>query len=191
MPAKSFCTDTGIFLDASIMSCDFKLLQRFDSEIVMEASRKFFSNARHRRKDGNHLAFAAKTIEHRQPAVKKDVANRPGNARTDTRDFLQSLDSFAFENISHRTRQTAKHVRGFAIRLNPKPICPLLGKNIRDFIEPACDVDIWARVKASANPQRPDFICLCHAFTLTQSSRHRLPPCSLGEKCSHFVIACL
>ena len=38
---------------------------------------------------------------------------------------------------------------------------------------------------------KPDFICLCHAFTLTQLSRHRPPARSLGEKRSDFVIACL
>ena len=69
------CTDTGIFFDASIVSCDFEILQRFDSKVVMETPRKFFPYARHRRKNGNRLAFAAETIEHRKPAVNKDVAN--------------------------------------------------------------------------------------------------------------------
>jgi hypothetical protein len=53
------------------------------------------------------------------------------------------------ENISYRTPQAAKHVCGFAISLNPKPICALLGKHIRDFIEPPCDVDVRARVHVS------------------------------------------
>src|SRR6266436_10367074 len=115
----------------------------------METPRKFFPDARHRRKNGNRLAFAAETIEHRKPAVKKDVANRPGNARTDTRDFLQSVDSFAFENITDRTRQAAKHVRGTSICLDSKPVRPLLSKNICDFIQPSCDVDVWASTHAS------------------------------------------
>jgi hypothetical protein len=76
--------------------------------------------------------------------MEKDVTNRARDACADAGNLFESLNSFPLEDISHRTRQAAKHVRGFAIRLDPESICALLGKNICDFIETPGDVDVWA-----------------------------------------------
>ena len=136
-------------LEPAIVRRYFELFERFDPEIVMETPGVYFSDSWYCRKNCNYTAFTAETVQHGEPPVEQDVANRARDARPDPRNLFETLDSLLAKSVSHRMRQTPKHVCGTSVRLDSKAVGPLLREYVRNFIQPPCDIDIRAYARGS------------------------------------------
>ena len=90
--------------EPAIVRCYLEFFERFDPQIVMQTPGVHFSDSRHCRENCNRAAFTAKTIQHCEPAMQQNVANRARDAGPNSGNLLKTFDSLLGKNVGNRPR---------------------------------------------------------------------------------------
>lgn len=137
---QSFGAQTGHRLQPPVVRRALEIFQRLEAELVVQFPCEGLPDAGDRRQQRNRIVVAAQPVEHREPAVEQDVADRAGNARADAGQLLQTGQALRAENCGHRLRQPAQDRRRLMISLHAKAVGTLLGEDARHFIEASGDI---------------------------------------------------
>lgn len=66
---QAFWAETQHLLEPAVVRGSLYIFERFDSEIVLETVRQLASDTRNRGEELRGFAFAAQSLEHRQPTT--------------------------------------------------------------------------------------------------------------------------
>ena len=134
--------ETAEDFEAAIVGRRLQVGQRFEAQIIVELSGKGAADARHRTEQQEGVVFAAQAVEHGQPPVQEQIANRAGNALADAGQGLQPREAVPREDFGDGLGESADGGGGVAIGFDAETIRPLLGQNGGHLLEAAGDIVI-------------------------------------------------
>lgn len=125
-PRKSLGAEPGNGRKAPVMSCRFKIGERLESQLIVEPIRKDSANTGHRGEQPNGISIPPQAIQHRQSAVRQQLANRAGNGLADVRYLLQPVEAAIPKDLVQRLLHGPDARRRAAVRFDSESIGALV-----------------------------------------------------------------
>jgi len=86
-------TETSDVFQTPIVGGRLEILERLNSEVVVQSQRQPLSDARHGRQNRHRIRGAAQSIEHRQAAARNQLANRSCDTRSHAWQLLEAVEA--------------------------------------------------------------------------------------------------
>jgi hypothetical protein len=131
--------DAGHCIESAVVRGGFQALQRIHLQLVVDALREPWADARDRLEEPHGIEAAAQSLELTPAASPEHLADRRGDARADPRQLVQSLQPLLLEERTQVPRVGEDGVRGLPVCIDAEGVRALRLQELRRLAQGRSD----------------------------------------------------